>query len=435
MSEQIEYIELRFSDILGRLKAMIIPCKGADTIEELRKDPALKKGTSLDGSSVTGLASVELSDLRLVPDPNFLFELPYAARRTAAVMCFLKRKGDDPDSGFKYQRDTRGILHTVCEEYLPGKMQLKVKIEPEFHFITSDRNVFDTAGYADTYPRNYGGDVLLEIASAVREIGMQPRVIHHEAGEAQQEIEIDYVDSIRMADFILTFKNLAQTLALSQEMDVTFMPKPFEGAAGNGLHCHLQLWDGNANLFGRNDGNRLSDIGRKFIAGLLKHAKAITAIANPSVNSYKRLVPHHEAPVYITWGFMNRTVLVRVPLFEKPEKAAVELRSPDSMANPYLLFAAIIAAGMDGIENDLSPPDPRSEDIFALSDEERMSLAIESLPANLGEALEELKKDEVIRKALGKEMVDTYVRIKRDEWREYTNSIVTLWEWKKYHSH
>ncbi|NHJ13270.1 MAG: glutamine synthetase [Candidatus Thorarchaeota archaeon] len=435
MSEQIEYIELRFPDVLGRLKAMIIPCKAADTIEELRRDPALKKGTSLDGSSITGLASVELSDLRLVPDPKSLFELPYTAQRTAAVMCFLKRKGDDPDSGFKYQRDTRGVLHSVCEKYLPGKMQLKVKIEPEFHFITSEGDPFDTAGYADTYPRNFGGDVLIEIASAVREVGMQPRVIHHEVGEAQQEIEIDYADSIRMADFVLTFKNLARTIALSQEMDVTFLPKPFEGAAGNGLHCHLQLWDGEVNLFGKDGGDKLSDTGEKFIAGLLKHAKAITAIANPTVNSYKRLVPHHEAPVHISWGFMNRTVLVRVPLFEEAEKAAVEFRSADSMTNPYLLFAAIIAAGMDGIENNLVPPDPSSEDIFAMSDEERERLGIESLPTNLGEALNELEKDDVIRKALGSELTDAYIKIKRSEWREYTNSTVTIWEWKTYHGY
>ncbi|MFW9966645.1 MAG: glutamine synthetase family protein [Candidatus Thorarchaeota archaeon] len=434
MSEQIEYVELRFVDILGRMKAMIVPCNPAGTLDELRNDPVLSEGTSIDGSSVAGLSTVEASDLRLAPDSDSLIELPYSLQRTAAVMCSVSEKEGKEGIESIHPLDSRGTLHTVCERLLPGKMSLKAKIEPEFHFITRDGEPFDSSGYGDTYPQNPGADILLEIAAAIRDMGMRPRVIHHEAGESQQEVEISHADIRQMADFILTFKNLARTVAASRDIDVSFMPKPFEGAPGNGLHCHLQLWDGNENLFGKDSDEYLSDTGRSFIAGLLEHAPALTAIANPTINSYKRLVPHHEAPVYITWGFRNRTVLVRVPLFKAKQNAAVELRSPDATANPYLLFSAIVAAGMDGVNRELKPPEPRTEDIFHLSDAERESLGIKMLPITLWEAIGHLERDEVIRDAIGSKLTDAFIRIKRDEWREYVNYAVTGWEWSKYHS-
>ncbi len=434
MSEQIEYVELRFVDILGRMKAMIVPCNPADTLDELRKDPVLSEGTSLDGSSVAGLSMVEASDLRLVPDSDSLIELPYSLQRTAAVMCSVSEKEGREGKESIYPLDSRGALHSVCERLLSGKMSLKAKIEPEFHFITQDGELFDSSGYADTYPQNPGADILLEIATAIRDMGMKPLMIHHEVGEAQQEIEISHADIRQMADFILTFKNLARTVAASRDIDVSFMPKPFEGAAGNGLHCHLQLWDGAENLFGNQNDDHLSDTARAFIAGLLEHAPALTAIANPTINSYKRLVPHHEAPVYITWGFRNRTVLVRVPLFQDREKAAIELRSPDATSNPYLLFSAILAAGMDGVNRELQPPEPRSEDIFHLTDDERETFGIKMLPSSLREALIHLERDEVIRDGIGSRLIDAFIRIKHDEWREYVNYAVTGWEWSKYHS-
>ncbi|MHA1944006.1 MAG: glutamine synthetase family protein [Candidatus Thorarchaeota archaeon] len=430
MSEKIEFIELRFSDLLGRLKAMIVPCKPAETIEEVAKDPALKKGTSCDGSSITGLATVEASDLRLDPDPTSLIELPFVAHRTAAAMCFVREKISQGSEFFPL--DTRGLLHKVCDELLPDKMQLKVKVEPEFHLITSDGETFDEAGYADTYPKSPGMNVLLNLASALGTLGIRPRVIHHEVGEAQQEIELAFDDVKKMADNILIFKNLARSISQNQGIDVTFMPKPFENQAGNGLHCHLQLWDGDKNLFGADNSSELSETAKMFIAGLIEHAPAITAFANPTINSYKRLVPHHEAPVYITWGSMNRTVLIRVPMFSSGDNAAIELRSPDPMANPYLLFATIIAAGMDGINRKLSPPKPRSEDIFKMSDDNRSNLGIEMLPTALDEAIDALEKDDVISKAVGPEILRNYIKLKKQEWRQYTSHIVTDWEWEMY---
>jgi len=431
MSEKIENIELRFTDLLGRMKAMIVPCNPVDDLKALATDPAVKNGTSCDGSSVTGLANVEASDLRLDPDLSTLIEIPFNGRRTAAAMCYVRKKvSADPND--YYPLDSRGRLQSVYQEYLPGKMQLRVKVEPEFHFITPEGQPFDDAGYADTHPRSPGMDVLLSISAAIREIGIKPRVIHHEVGEAQQEIELDFEDAPKMADYILLFKNIARSIAQAHGIDVTFMPKPFPEEAGSGLHCHLQLWDGEKNLFGDPETGGLSETAKHFVAGLLEHAPAITAIANPSVNSYKRLVPHHEAPVYITWGEMNRTVLVRVPMFSSSEKAAVEFRSGDAMANPYLMFSAIVAAGMDGINRKLVPPEPRSEDIFEMSDDERAKYNIKMLPASLKEALDCLEADSVIMDAIGPDIARNFINLKRKEWNQYSNHIVTDWEWDMY---
>ena len=432
MTEKIEFVELRFPDLLGRLKAMTVPCKPVETIDELANDPVMKKGTSCDGSSVTGLAKVESSDLRLDPDQSTLIELPYSIHRRAAAMCCIREKIDDGNSTGCFSLDSRGRLKEISKKLLPGKMQLKVKVEPEFHFITPDGEPFDDAEYADTYPTSPGMEMLLELASTLKTLGIEPRVIHHEVGESQQEIELDFDDAKKMADNILLFKNLARKICRNEGVDVTFMPKPFEGTAGSGLHCHLQLWDGSKNLFGVEGKSEISETARMFVAGLLEHAPAITAIANPTINSYKRLVPHQEAPVYMAWGLKNRTALIRIPMFGSWEKAAIEFRSADPLTNPYLLFTAIIAAGMDGVNRKLTPPEPRSEDIFGLSDEEREKLGIKMLPASLNEALDCLEADSVICEAIGRDISNSFVRLKRKEWHEYTNHIVTDWEWSMY---
>ena len=431
MPETIDYVELRFVDILGRLKSMTVPCEPAETLDELSRDPVLVEGTSLDGSSVAGLANVEQSDLRLEPDPATLLELPFRTPRTAAVMCFFKEKVE-PRGGSFHLRDSRGVLHAVVEKFLGDKYSVRVKTEPEFHFLTREGLPFDTGGYAETYPATLSAEMLLTLAKAVRQAGMRARVIHHEAGEAQQEIEIDYDDVRGMADHLLLFKNLARTVAMKEDIGVTFMPKPFSGAAGNGLHCHVQLWEGDKNLFGDEDSGSLSDTARMFIAGVIEHSPALTGLGNPSVNSYKRLVPHHEAPVYITWGFMNRTVLLRVPMFKDPQKAAVEFRSADATANVYLLLAALIAAGFDGINRALVPPEPRKEDMYKLTEEQIKNYGIDTLPTSLEEALDALEQNTVIQVALGQEIVESFLATKRKEWKEYANEVVTDWEWSKY---
>jgi glutamine synthetase len=432
MSEKIEYIEMRTVDILGRLKAMIVPCKPSDRVSDLLMDSAMTDGASIDGSSVLGFSSVEHSDLRLEPDPSSLVELPYTPSRRAAAMCFVREKGGKSKSGLYHPRDTRGVLHRVCREFLPEGSALRVKTEPEFYFVTENGLPCDQGGYADTYPADPVADVLLKIASGIQKVGMKPHVAHHEAGAAQHEIEIEYDEVKKMADDVVLFKTVAHATSKANGLDVCFMPKPFQGGAGSGLHCHLQLWKEDKNLFGDENTNGLSETAKMFAAGLLKHAPAITAIANPTVNSYKRLIPNHEAPVYMSWGPVNRTVLVRVPLFTTSQKAAIEIRSPDPTVNPYLLFPALIASGMDGINSKLAPPQPTSEDVFSLAPERREQLGIKPLPKTLEESLDTLVADQCITKALGSELTDTYVAIKRKEWNSYIREAVTDWEWEQY---
>ncbi len=432
MHEEIRYIEFQFADILGRIKGMIVPCEGFTTVADLQKSPAVLAGTSIDGSSITGMASVESSDLRLVADPDSIVELPYSMQRTAAVMCSVQKKMETADSESFHPKDARSVLDRVTERLLQGDMQIRFKVEPEFHFITVEGEPFDCGQYADIYPQNPSADVLLEIATAIQEMEMPVRVVHHEVGAAQLEIEISYEDALRAADNILRFKNLARAFTQAQGFDVTFMPKPFAGSAGNGMHCHTQLWKGDKNLFGAPKEGELSDQARSFVAGLLNHAPAITAIANPTVNSYKRLVPHHEAPVYICWGPKNRTALIRVPLFTSPSSAAIEFRSPDPMTNPYLLFSAIIAAGMDGMDQKLDPSEGVTEDVFAMTDKERRKKGIGLLPPTLSDALDELDRDDVLRDALGDELIEDYLAIKRQEWEAYISHAVTDWEWLQY---
>jgi glutamine synthetase len=429
----IRYIEFRFVDILGRLKAMTVPCEPVDDLEHLKQDPILSKGTSLDGSSIIGLANVEESDLRLDPDPDTLIELPYYDQRTAAAMCFFRDRIAPKKEKKFHPLDSRGRLHYICEKYLPGNKHLKVKVEPEFLIITPEGKPYDTGEYADTFPRNPSTKILLEIATAVQKVGMRPHVVHHEVAQGQQEIEIAYDNEKRIADYVTYFKTIARVIALNHGLDACFMPKPFSDQSGNGLHCHLQLWEDDKNLFGAKNGNELSEIGKMFVAGLLKHAPAITAIANPTVNSYKRLVPHHEAPLYITWGSRNRTALIRIPLFSTPQDAAIEFRSPDSMANPYLLFSALIVAGMHGINRGFKPPDPINENVFKMTDAERNQLGIEMLPKTLGYAIQALKEDPVIRDALGLQLYETFLALKQEEWDHYIGSVITDFEWAEYH--
>jgi glutamine synthetase len=431
LPRKIEYIEYRLPDILGQLKGMVVPCEPTDTIGELKKKPEILEGTSVDGSSILGLSRVESSDLRLDPDPDSLVELPYSQHRTAAVMCFVREKASADNKEF-YPKDTRGVLHRVCEKYLGPEMMLKTKVEPEFYFISMDGEPFDLAQYAETFPKNPSHNLLLDIASAIQTMGVGVRVVHHEVGIAQQEVELAYEEVLHASDNILLFKNVTRALAAQNGIDVTFMPKPFANQAGTGLHCHLQLWEKGENLFGDKKTDSLSGIAKSFLAGLMNHAPAITAIANPTINSYKRLEPHQEAPVYISWGMQNRTTLIRVPLFQTADKAAIEFRSPDPTSNPYLVFAAIIAAGMEGVREEMKPIKPVEGDVFNLSDSERHDMGIESLPVTLKEALNHLKKDKLINEALGKEIIDTYIEIKLGEWNDFISHAVTDWEWNRY---
>lgn len=308
---------------------------------------------------------------------------------------------------------------------------MRVKLEPEFYFLTEDGVPLDAAGYADIFPENKGMDLLLETALDLRAAGIETAWLHSEHGQSQQEIELNFTELSRAADNFMLFKLLVRRRAALYDVEVSFMPKPFPSQAGSGLHCHLQLWQGNKNLLGNPDGT-LTDTGLHFVAGLMHHAPAITAVANPTVNSFKRLVPGFEAPVYNAWGYLNRSALIRIPLFTSSENAAIEFRSPDPLTNPYLLFAVLLGAGLDGVEKQLKAPEPVTEDLYHMSDKQLAQRKIEQLPDTLQGALQALQKDKLLTDVLGQEFIKLYQEIREAEWYQYTHASVTDQEWEWY---
>ncbi|MDH5689363.1 MAG: glutamine synthetase family protein [Candidatus Bathyarchaeota archaeon] len=432
VNNKIEFLEIMFVDLSGRLKSMTVPVRPVEKLTEVAKDPAMSKGTNIDGSSVIGFSKVEMSDLHLTPDPDSLVELPYAPDRRAAVMSYVYARTQAGKDLAPFDGDPRNILRRAQQKYLGSSKSLRLKVEPEFFFVTSDGQPYDQASYADTRPKNLGADIMLEISRALRSIPIEINLVHHEGAPSQQEIELDFGPIMKMADSIVLFKNIVRAIAADKGIDVTFMPKPFGGVAGSGMHCHMQLWEGDKNLFATERNDEISEAAKHFVAGLLKHASAITSIANPTINSYKRLVPGYEAPVYISWGYVNRTTLVRVPMFGKSEKAAIEFRSPDPSCNPYLLFASLLAAGMDGVKNELEAPEARTEDLFKLSPEELRKIGVQMLPPTLNDALDAFERDELMREVLGDHAFNTFLRLKQEEWKQYANVTVTDWEWSKY---
>ncbi len=427
---KLHFVELLTVDIDGVSKGMTVPIRPVDSIAALKKGTASVPSCGVDGSSVKGLASVTSSDLRLVPEISTLQELPNSIPRRAVVIADVFQR--DSDGQFApHPLAPRTILKRNLEKLAAKGFQARVKLEPEFYFLTEDGVPLDAAGYADIFPDNQGMDLLLETALDLRAIGIETAWLHSEHGQSQQEIELAFSELGQAADNFILFKLLLRRRAALYDVEVSFMPKPFPSQAGSGLHCHLQLWKGNQNLLGNPDGT-LTETGLHFIAGLLEHAPAITALANPTVNSFKRLVPGFEAPVYISWGYLNRSALIRIPLFTSAEKASAEFRSPDPLTNPYLLFSVLMGAGLDGIDKKLEAPPPTSEDVYHLSQKRLNQLKIEQLPDTLSGALKALQKDTVLRDVLGAEFIDLYRKIRTAEWYQYTHGAVTDWEWEEY---
>ena len=427
---KLHFVELLTVDIDGVSKGMTVPISPINSITPLKKGTSPVPSSGIDGSSVKGLASITASDLRLVPDVATIQELPNSIPRRAVVIADVLQR-DNEGRLAPHPLAPRTILKRNLE-YLAAKgYRLKVKLEPEFYFLTEEGVPLDTAGYADIFPDNQGMDLLLETALDLRAIGIETVWLHSEHGQSQQEIELAFTELGQAADNFILFKLLLRRRAALYDVEVSFMPKPFPSQAGSGLHLHLQLWKGNQNILGNSDGT-LTEAGKHFVAGLLHHAPAITALANPTVNSFKRLVPGFEAPVYITWGYLNRSALIRIPLFTSADNAAVEFRSPDPLTNPYLLFSALMAAGLDGIEQKLQAPDPVTEDVYHLKPKRLQQLKIQQLPETLNGALQALQKDKVLRNALGPEFCDLYQAIRKQEWYKYTHGTVTDWEWEEY---
>lgn len=426
----IKFVSLQFTDILGNVKSVTLP------VDQLPR--ALEEGIWFDGSSVEGFARIYESDRVLIPDATTYRVLPWSApeRRRARLFCDVYGSDGTPSPS-----DPRQALKRVLAR--AADMGYTFNTGPEIEFFIFERTngdrphpvPYDVVGYFDFSPRDKAQQVRSEIVLALKALGIEVEMSHHEVATGQHEIDFRYSDALSSADNAITFKYTVRAIAAAEDLYASFMPKPIFGINGSGMHTHQSLADRNGrNLFyDPNAPYHLSKLANAFVAGQLLHARALSAILAPTVNSYKRLTPGYEAPVYIGWAHLNRSALIRVPSVHNGNGAAVrlELRCPDPSANPYLAFAAMLAAGLDGIERGLTPPDMVNEDLYHFDEAELERRGIRTLPGTLAEALDELEKDEVILNTLGAPIVETFLRAKRAEWEEYRIQ-VTPWELERY---
>ena len=421
----IKFIRLRFTDILGMPKNVEIP------VRELEK--ALNGEIMFDGSSIQGFVRIEESDMFLKPDYSTFTVNPWEEEKDVArITCDVYNPDGSPFDGCP-----RNNLKRILKEVEGMGYSTNFGPEVEFFLFFRDQegkattNTHDQGGYFDLLPVDLGEEARRDMVVALEKLGFEIEAAHHEVAPGQHEIDFRYCDALTSADRIMTLKLTGKTIALKHNLHVTFMPKPIFGINGSGMHTHLSLFKDGKNIFYNPDGKyELSKEALYFMGGLLKHAKGFTAITNPLVNSYKRLTPGYEAPVYIAWSERNRSPLIRVPA-ARGEGARAELRSPDPSCNPYLAFAVMLKTGIDGIKNKIDPGEPVSQNIYTMSKEEKESLGIESLPSTLNEALLELDKDEVVKSALTDHILRNYIEAKREEWENYRIR-VHQWELDRY---
>jgi glutamine synthetase len=423
----VRFIRLQFTDILG------IPKNVSITIKQLEK--ALNNELMFDGSSIEGFVRIEESDMYLYPDPDTFVIYPWRYSEEGAVarlICDIY----NPD-GTPFEGDPRYVLRRALQSAAEMGYTFKVGPEAEFFLFhtaqdgSTTTQTHDQAGYFDLSPVDLGETARRDMVLTLEKFGFEIEASHHEVAPGQHEIDFKYSDALDIADKIITFKMVVRTVAQKHGLHATFMAKPRFELAGNGMHMNQSLFKGNENAFWDPEKpDQLSDDALSYVAGVLKHAKAITAITNPTINSYKRLVPGFEAPMYIAWSFQNRSPLIRIPA-KRGLSTRVELRSPDPSCNPYLALAVVLSAGLDGIKNRLQPPPPCNRNIFEMTIEERAAHGIDSLPSNLKEAREALLVDEVIKKALGSHVLQRFLDAKQQEWNEYM-SRVHQWELDRY---
>ena len=425
--QNIGTISLQFTDILGTVKHVEIP---SDQI-----DKALEGELMFDGSSIEGFVRIEESDMYLRPDPATFVILPWKmreGRRTARLICDIYNPDGTPFAG-----DPRGTLKRVVAEAAARGFVMNVGPEPEFFLFERDENGYprpittDRAGYFDLAPVDRGEECRADIVMTLEEMGFEIEASHHEVAPAQHEIDFKYADAVTTADNIITFRSVVRTIALQHGLHATFMPKPLYGENGSGMHLHQSLFkDGQNAFYDPDTPDRLSKIAKSYIAGIMAHARAITAVANPLVNSYKRLVPGYEAPVYVAWSYRNRSPMIRIPEKRGPS-TRIEVRSPDPSCNPYLALAVMLKAGLDGIDRGLVPPEPVNENLYRMSAAERRERGIESLPGSLAEAIAALEADELILEALGPHIASRFIEAKKIEWDVYRTQI-SPWEIEEY---
>ena len=424
--EDVKFIRMQFVDIFGQLKNVAI------TAGQLEK--ALDNRIMIDGSSIEGFVRVNESDQYLRPDLNSFAIYPWRPShgRVARLLCDVYNPDGTPFIG-----DPRLVLRNVIAQAQKQGYTLNVGPECEFFLFQTDEagrplvKTNDEAGYFDLGPLDHGESTRREVCLNLEEMGIIVEASHHEVAPGQHEIDVRYTEAMDAADNIMTIKLAVKTLAQRGGLHATFMPKPLTGRSGSGMHVNMSLFQDGRNIFYDAGGRYgLSRTAYAFIAGILEHVKGITAITNPLVNSYKRLVSGYEAPCYRVWSANNRSALIRIPLV-RGSTTRVELRSPDCTCNPYLALAVCLAAGLDGVERGLTPPPEISEDLYAMDEEERRKRGIDRLPESLHEALEELKQDEFILDVLGPHISKAYIEGKEKEWEEYRHQ-VSEWERKRY---
>jgi glutamine synthetase len=429
--DNVKFISYQFIDVMGSVKSVDAP------VAQL--SGALENGVWFDGSSVEGFARIQESDMHLRIDPETYAVLPWtsAERRRARVFCDIYFPDGSPFPG-----DPRGTLKRAMAEVKKRGWIYNVGPEPEFFLFRrngaeSIRPVpHDVGGYFDFSPNDDAVRVRTELMSALDSMGLEVEVGHHEVALGQHEIDFRFAEALRTADNVMTLKYTVKAIAAQNGLVASFMPKPIFGINGSGMHCHQSLFDfeGNNLFFNANDPFHLSSTAYNFIAGQLEHARALAAIIAPSVNSYKRLVPGYEAPVYVGWAQTNRSALIRIPRYTQGMDNAVraELRCPDPSCNPYLAFTAMLTAALDGIDRGLTPPEPLNNvNVYELNAQEREEMGITELPGSLIEALGFLEKDEVVQGAFSKTLYDAFVRAKMTEWDEFRIH-VSDWELERY---
>jgi glutamine synthetase len=423
MSERkIEDVLLWFTDIEGHLKSF--------SISTSEVEGALDDGMGFDGSSITGFNAIEESDMVAIPDPDTFRVLPDGV--TARMICDVVTPDGQP-----YDGDPRYVLRRARDRLRSmGFDTFNVGPEAEYFLFKNEHGTetLDEGGYFAQTTLDAATAVRRDTIRALEAMGIPVEYHHHEVGPSQHEIDIRFSNSLEMGDYMLTYRHVVKDVAKQHGYHATFMPKPLFGENGSGMHTHQSIFkDGRNMFFDADDKWHLSDVGKSFIAGQLRHARELCAVFAQWVNSYKRLVPGYEAPVYVAWSQRNRSALIRIPLYKPGSEQAtrVEIRCPDPACNPYLTFASLLHAGLEGIEHGYELPDPMETNLYHLTPDQRRERGITSLPETLGEAIDEMSRSELMRKALGPHIFDRYVELKRKEWDEYRVQL-TEWEIKKY---
>ena len=423
----VKFVRLQFTDILGVIKNVAI------TVDQLEE--ALEGEIMFDGSSIDGFTRIQESDMKLKPDYDTFTIFPWRPEADGAVarlICDVYM----PD-GTPFEGGPRNVLQKVLDEAADMGYTMYLGPEPEFFLFEKDEEgepttiTHDNGGYFDLGPIDEGQDARRDMVIALEKMGFDMEASHHEVAPGQHEIDFKYEDALKTADNIATFRFVVKSIANQHDLHATFMPKPIFGENGSGMHMNQSLFkDGENAFYDESDELGLSQTAKYYIGGLLKHANAIAAVTNPTVNSYKRLVPGYEAPVYKAWSASNRSALIRIPA-ARGAGTRVEMRNPDPTANPYLATAVMLKAGLDGIKNEIEPPAEVTDNIFAMSESEKAEQGIESLPGNINEAVNELLNNELIQDALGSHVLEHFVEAKKLEWDVYRTQ-VHQWELDQY---